>query len=234
VNNQGGQSYLNLWQPYVDNSVGQDFSLSQQWYIGGSGNMTQTAEVGWQNTGGYPIQHSKLFVYYTADNYQNTGCYNLSCGAFVQTDNTWTLGGTFPNYSIYGTGWQYGFTAQYYLYQGNWWLAVNGTWVGYYPGTVYRGGQMAYNAQLIEYGGEVAVGNSNDLYPAMGSGGWPSWGYEYAAYQSSIWYRATNGVTYYPSLTKVEEAPSCYLVDGTGLTNQVPYFYFGGPGGYGC
>jgi hypothetical protein len=227
VNNLGGQGYLNLWTPFVNNSVGQDFSLSQQWYIGGP----QTAEVGWHNLGGFGHQASKLFVYYTADNYQSTGCYNLSCGAFVQVNNSWTLGGAFPSYSVYG-GDQAWFTAQYYLYSGNWWLAINGTWIGYYPTSIYQGGQMAYNAQLIEYGGEVDAQNKNTLYPQMGSGDWATNGYTHAAFQSQIFYMDTNNVSHAASLSAYEEAPSCYLVDGTGLSSDYPYFYFGGPGGY--
>ena len=68
-------------------------------------------------------RNSRLFIYYTADNYSTTGCYNLSCGAFVQVNNSWYFGGGFSNYSTYG-GAQYDFSAEYYLYNGNWWLAL--------------------------------------------------------------------------------------------------------------
>jgi hypothetical protein len=34
-----------------------------------------------------------LFVYWTADDYHSTGCYNLSCTAFVQTNKNWAFGG---------------------------------------------------------------------------------------------------------------------------------------------
>ncbi|MGA7674317.1 MAG: neprosin family prolyl endopeptidase [Rhizomicrobium sp.] len=99
VSNWGGYGVLNLWSPSV-NILTQTFSLSQEWYVGGTGKNIQTAETGWQN---YPWKYfsesSRLFIYWTADDYNKTGCYNLDCAAFVQTNNTWILGGAFSNYS---------------------------------------------------------------------------------------------------------------------------------------
>src|SRR5213594_1101278 len=45
VNNAGGDSRLNVWKPDPKPGV---FSLSQHWYVGGSGESTQTVEGGWQ------------------------------------------------------------------------------------------------------------------------------------------------------------------------------------------
>lgn len=83
----------------------QEFSLSQVWVVAGSysDSSINTAEVGWQV---YPVLHPNdnelaphLFIYWTSDAYRNTGCYNLGCSGFVQTDNSWVLGGTFSNYT---------------------------------------------------------------------------------------------------------------------------------------
>jgi hypothetical protein len=142
VNNFGGNSALNLWRPPVSTRLGEVFSLSQVWYSGGAGNGLQTAEGGWQNyPGKYGTQNSVLFIFWTADGYQTTGCYNLDCPAFVQTNKSYTLGGQWANYSTLG-GQQYAFTLVYELYKGNWWLGISGqnpfAWVGYYPGAIYR------------------------------------------------------------------------------------------------
>ena len=136
VNNLDGNSSLNLWKPNVVTAWGEIFSLSKQWYVGGSGAATQTAEVGWQNDPAeYGDQRSRLFIYYTADNYTKTGCYNHDCAAFVQTSKTVTFGGGWANYSaVRGT--QYESSSKFYLYQGNWWLSIQGQWAGYYPGTL--------------------------------------------------------------------------------------------------
>jgi hypothetical protein len=48
------------------------------------------------------------------------------CGAFVQTNGSWHFGSGFSNYSIFG-GTQYEFAAPFYLYAGNWWLALGGS-----------------------------------------------------------------------------------------------------------
>ncbi|MFN7992885.1 MAG: neprosin family prolyl endopeptidase [Bryobacteraceae bacterium] len=234
VNNLGGNSSLNLWKPYVNTGLGEIFSLSQQWYVGGSGSGTQTAEVGWQNyPSKYGSQNSALFIYYTADNYSSTGCYNLDCAAFVQTNSAWHFGSGFSTYSTFG-GSQYEFAAQYYLYAGNWWLALGGAWVGYYPGSVYRGGQLTRNAQLIEYGTE-SVGSS--WYPPEGSGNWASAGWTYAAYQRNVFYLNTSAASVWATLTKSQPSPACYSISGPYYSSSSGwgiYFYEGGPGGTGC
>lgn len=236
VNNLGGDSALNLWSPYVNNVwfIGEVFSLSQQWYVGWGTGSTQTAEVGWQNyPAKYGSENSALFIYWTADNYNKTGCYNLDCAGFVQTNGSWYLGSGFSNYSTSG-GPQYSFEAQYYLYAGNWWLALGGSWIGYYPGSVYGSGQMRYNAQLIEYGGE-SVGSW--IWPPEGSGAWASSGWSYAAYQRNVWYRDTAGSTWWANLSVAQPSPACYSIAGPYYSTSPGwgrYFYMGGPGGTGC
>jgi hypothetical protein len=228
VNNLGGNSNLNLWSPYVNTGKGgETMSLSQEWYVGGT--PTQTAEVGWQNQPDtWGSEDSVLFIYWTADDYNNTGCYNLDCGAFVQTNNNWYFGSGFTNYSTLG-GAQYYFQAQYFLSGGNWWLALGGQWVGYYPASIYGGGQMSHHAQIIQYGGEVAA---LTYWPPMGSGDWASKGSKYAAYQNDIWYYDTKSVEWWAGLTLKQPSPKCFK--DAFLTYAPTSFYFGGPGGKGC
>jgi hypothetical protein len=135
VNNYGGFTTLSLYSSFVNTSLGRVFSLSQQWYAGFSPT-TQTAEIGIQNfPAKYGSENSVLFIYWTADGYQQTGCYNLDCAAFVQINNNWVLGGAFPNYSTDG-GAQAEVTLGYEFLGGNWWMYANGDWVGYYPGSI--------------------------------------------------------------------------------------------------
>lgn len=234
VNNLGGTASLNLWRPYVNTGLGEIFSLSQEWYVGGSGSGTQTAEVGWQNyPAKYGSENSALFIYWTANNYSSTGCYNLDCAAFVQTNSSWYFGAGFSNYSTAG-GSQYDFSAEYYLYAGNWWLALGGAWVGYYPGSVYSGGQLTHNAQLIEFGSE-SVGST--WFPPEGSGYWASSGWSYAAYQRNLYYINTSAGTVWDSLTAATPSPACYSISGPYWSSSSGwgiYFYLGGPGGTGC
>ena len=181
VNNLGAHSFLNVWSPSVDTNQGQIFSLSQQWYAGGSGDNTQTAEVGWivypgKFRGSLPV----FFIFWTADNYRQKKGWNLeSIGPdgkplFVQTNSSWTLGGTLSPVSI-RDGTQYGIEVTFYLFQGRWWLYVGGTnasnAIGFYPASIYENGAMASNASVIKYGGET-IGTTS--WPPMGSGAFAS------------------------------------------------------------
>jgi hypothetical protein len=235
VNNWGGQSVQSLNDPYVNRSLGEVFSLMQNWYVGGSGTGLQTAEVGWQN---YPAKYgteaSVLFAYYTADGYNHTGCYNYDCGAFVQYSGApISLGQHWSTYSVPG-GAQYIITIGYYLYAGNWWLAYGTGWVGYYPGSLYGTGQLRYHATTIEYGTE-SVGTAG-WWPPEGSGYWPSSGWPYSGYQRTIYYRGSSGAFTNPSLTSARPSPSCYsdTNQAWGGSTWQYYFYLGGPGGTGC
>ena len=233
VNNVGGSSSLNLWSPAVKTARGEVFSLSQEWYVGGSGSATQTAEVGWQNYPAmYGSENSALFIYWTADDYNATGCYNLTCPGFVQTNNSWTFGASFPNYSVLG-GTQYEFSAEYSFHGGDWWLSLGGTPVGYFPGSIYRGGQLTHHAQLIEFGSE-SVGST--VWPPEGSGQWADAGANYAAYQRNLIYlKPSTGKSAPDSLTAAEPSPACYTIDGPSQkSGWGVYFYLGGPGGTGC
>jgi len=233
VNNLGGNSNLNIWSPYVNTSLGEVFSLSQEWYVGGSGSGTQTEEVGWVV---YPAmfgdEYSHFFIFSTPDDY-NTGCWNNSCGDFVQTKDAGLLGARFnPTSSTLGRQ-QIEFSSEYQLYKGNWWVSYNGTFFGYYPGSMYKGGQNTKHAQLIEYGTE---GVGTTVWPPEGSGDWPSKGWEYAAYQRDIFYINTAGKGVWASLTPDIPSPNCYSIGGpfSGSGDWTVYFYEGGPGGKNC
>lgn len=234
VNNLGDNTNINLWRPYVYTDIGEVFSLAQSWTIGYSSAPVQTVEVGWQNYPAfYGTESSVPFIYFTADGYQNTGCYNLTCGAFVQINNSLTFGVPFTpqSYSV-SDGPQHELPFQYYLYAGNWWLSYNGTWLGYYPGWHFGGGQLSRYSNLLEFGSE-SVGST--VWPGEGSGLWAASWWEYAAYQRLLWYRDTSNNGFWDSLTAYQPSPACYSVTTPGYaSNWGTYFFFGGPGGASC
>ena len=240
LQNAGGLSELSIWAPHV--SRGQTFSLSQQWY-GAPINCPnpsrlsvncQTVEVGWINFPQKlsPSQLSVLFIYFTTNNYR-TGCYNLFCKGFVQTNNTVTLGGQFSNYSSPG-GLQWTVDLAYQFYQGNWWLVVNDTYVGYYPGALFGAGPMASGAQRIEFGGETAGTTS---FPPMGTGQPASAGPQGAAYHNYIVYYNAKLSTFNPTLIS-RSTSACYSVTtnncGSTDPNASCQLLFGGAGGSKC
>src|SRR5262249_47552508 len=187
--NLGGNSNLNLWNPYVFTPYGEVFSLSQVWYSGKSSTgADQTVEAGWQvfpdRIGDNQFAH--LFIFYTPDGYV-TGCYDHACAGFVQYSPTVFPGTKFPAYSQY-QGPQFETSILWEGWNKNWWVSVNGEWVGYYPGTLYGTGEMATHATEIAYGGEVATDSTRRIYPPMGAGRFAETAYQSAAYQKNIWY----------------------------------------------
>jgi neprosin-like protein len=231
VNNLGGHSFLNVWDPAVGSQV---FSLSQHWYAGGS--PVQTVECGWQvYPGKYGTTQPVLFIYWTADGYNHTGCYNHDCSAFVQTNPNWAIGGTLAPVSVNG-GAQYEIEMAYYLYQGNWWLYLGGTTasqaVGYYPASLFGAGPLASHATEIDYGGEVV---DRTAWPPMGSGAFANAGWQHAAYQRDIYYYQSSGGARYASLTASQSSANCFtIIVNSAAAPWNEFFFFGGPGGTGC
>ncbi|WP_371498088.1 neprosin family protein [Kitasatospora sp. NBC_00374] len=231
VDNLGGHSFINIWDPNIGSQV---FSLSQQWYAAGS--PVQTVECGSQI---YPAKYGTtqpvLFIYWTADGYQNTGCYNLDCSAFTQTNSAWAIGGTLSPSSVSG-GAQYEIETTWYFSGGNWWLYLGGTAasnaVGYYRGSLFGNGPLSRNAGDIDYGGEVV---DTTAWPPMGSGAFASSGWQFAAYQRDVYYFPVGGGALSASLTGSQPSPKCFTVAvGHAAAPWNEYFFFGGPGGTNC
>ena len=238
LTNFGGNSWLNLWNPSIR---GGTMSLSQQWYDAGAGSGTQTVEGGWQVLPQkYNTANAVLFIYWTADNYGSTGCYNLDCAGFVQINNHWYLGGPWTNYSSTGET-QWGFEMQWKLFRGNWWLFLKGPGdyeaVGYYPTSIYNGGALATSATAIKYGGETA---GSSPWPQMGSGQFADQGWQRAAYQNTIFYipqDQDDGTGVWADLSEYEPSPDCYTIDIVPAArggDWGTYLFFGGPGADSC
>ncbi|XWS37515.1 hypothetical protein CRYUN_Cryun19dG0049500 [Craigia yunnanensis] len=97
----GAKASINVWAPRVTNDY--EFSLSQIWVISGSfGNDLNTIEAGWQVSPElYGDNYPRFFTYWTSDAYQATGCYNLLCSGFVQTNNKIAMGASISPRSSY-------------------------------------------------------------------------------------------------------------------------------------
>ncbi|KAF2102595.1 hypothetical protein NA57DRAFT_32918 [Rhizodiscina lignyota] len=243
VENFGGNSWINLWSPKAN------FSLSQHWYVGGSGCSTQTVEGGWEVGSWWPTNgQAVLFIYWTNHNYnlsgcQTTemyGCYNLDCPGFAQLNNNWYIGGIWDHYSTIN-GDQWGFEMQWKLYKDKWWLFLRGRGeyeaVGFYPSSIYKGGQIAHNASLVAYGGEASRMKDGSPFPPMGSGKFPSDGWSRAAFQNTIFWiprDENDGVGEWTKLGLESKTPGCYDINITNFPaggDWGTYIYFGGPGG---
>ncbi|GAB4850319.1 hypothetical protein Ancab_029618, partial [Ancistrocladus abbreviatus] len=171
---QGAAATISIWDPSLANYYG-DFSLSQLWVVAGFGSSTNTLEAGWQV---YPGRTGdslpRLFIYWTADGYGTTGCYDLTCPGFIQTNQYFVIGGALPN-SVYG-GWRNELDIQIVkdLRSGNWWLYIGRIPIGYWPLYLFSGKSLGTSgADRISWGGEIfdsSGSNGFHTLTQMGSG----------------------------------------------------------------
>jgi Neprosin len=192
----GWDGYLNMWDPAINipaGGNGTDHSILQVWLQNYSTGVTQSLEGGWtvdQSLNGDTQPH--VFTYYTTNGYasdgDNEGGYNTQYKGWIQYSPS-----VFPGIRINGTstfdGTQYEISMKFQLYKEpnsndvNWWVAVQGIWMGYYPATLYGRG-LASEVQWCGSGGEVysSLGNPEQTTDQMGSGYQADGGWQKSAY----------------------------------------------------
>ncbi|RCV38376.1 hypothetical protein SETIT_8G137200v2 [Setaria italica] len=228
----GTKTSINLWEPTIGRA--KDFSLAQLWISGGSysGNDLNTIEAGWQV---YPELYgdrsTRLFIYWTRDAYRRTGCYNLQCSGFIQTNNQIAIGGSFSPVSRYG-GSQYEITILIWKDPkgGNWWLQVGNHILGYWPSTIFS--YLQISASYVMWGGEVYSPYAGQTSTDMGSGHFPGEGYSKASYIRNIQVVDSFNKLNSPNVVGLgNKQPNCYNVQsGTNSINWGTYIFYGGPG----
>ncbi|XP_009619354.1 protein neprosin [Nicotiana tabacum] len=230
----GAKASINVWAPKVTNQY--EFSLSQMWVISGSfGDDLNTIEAGWQVSPElYGDNYPRFFTYWTSDAYQATGCYNLLCSGFVQTNNKIAIGAAISPTSSYNGG-QYDISILIWKdpKHGHWWLEFgSGVLVGYWPSFLFT--HLRSSASMIQFGGEIVNskgGNGFHTSTQMGSGHFAGEGFGKASYFRNLqvvdW---DNSLIPLSNLKVLADHPNCYDIQG-GI-NRVwgNYFYYGGPG----
>ncbi len=236
VDNWGAQSTLNVWSPYTERAS--EFSLSQIAVTRGSGSNKETVEAGWQKFRDlYGDYRPRLFIYFTPDNYGSGGCYNLTCSAFVQVNNSVYIGGGFTNISAHphpSTAWEFTIRWQRHDETGDWWLKYGDTWVGYYPSSLFDDNGLRPRGSKASFYGEIIDDQPGGRHTRtdMGSGHFPGDGFGYAAYQRRIRTITTSNVwNIRPALSTSRTDANCYDIDMSSSSGSWErYFYFGGPG----
>jgi hypothetical protein len=240
----GGEGQLSCFDPYTESS--DDFSLLQIGLSNSDLGFLQTVEAGWQEcqdiTGDW-VPH--LFVYYTTNGYSDDGDdkggYNTDVDGWVQYDNVIFPGTTFTPYSVRG-GDQFKITIKYQLWQGNWWFACQGRWIGYYPASLFMGNQSVFStlgdhADHIGFWGEVFDSDdvSGRTSTDMGSGYFGESGWPWAGYMHNLMVqtRRDGGMASYDGSAEISSPdPDMYDIDahfnsGSGWGS---YAFVGGPG----
>jgi hypothetical protein len=189
----------NVWDPKIDlpSAPGDDHSILQTW-LQCYNPKFQSIEGGWtvdQNLNGDTQPH--IFTYYTTNGYaqdgNNLGGYNTTVSGFVQVSNAVFPGIRINGISAYGVSPQKEVSMKFQLYreptngQLNWWVACQGTWMGYYPASLFDGG-VGNEVQWVAFGGEVFSSLSNPALTKdqMGSGTQAQGGWTHAAYMRNL------------------------------------------------
>ncbi|GMH17619.1 hypothetical protein Nepgr_019460 [Nepenthes gracilis] len=230
---QGAQATIDIWDPSLTNPQ-RDFSLTQIWYIAGSGSNGNTAEAGWQV---YPARtgdsQPRLFVFWTADGY-NTGCYDLTCPGFVQTSDQYTPGMALTPSTYNGQQNELGLVINKDIKTGNFWLYVDGTAMGYWPNAIYN--TLQGGADIVEWGGEIVDSSGSGGFHTltqMGSGYLPSAGYGQSSYIRNLLYteNTQNWVAVTAdALNGIAPAPNCYNYALKTGQDGALWLFYGGPG----
>ncbi|KAJ6800875.1 uncharacterized protein M6B38_202430 [Iris pallida] len=229
----GAKASLNVWAPNV--TYPSEFSLSQIWVISGSfGDDLNTIEAGWQVSPQlYGDNSPRFFTYWTTDAYQATGCYNLLCSGFIQTNNKIAIGAAVSPSSTYNGG---QFDISLLIWKdpkhGNWWLEFgSGLLVGYWPSVLFS--HLADHASMVQFGGEVVNTDTTGSHTStqMGSGHFAREGFGRASYFRNLqvvdW---DNSLLPVSNLRVLADHPDCYDVQGGINSVWGNYFYYGGPG----
>src|SRR5208282_1184932 len=195
----GCDGFLNVWDPSINNPAGpgDDHSILQTWLQNYDKPQLQSLEGGWtvdQNLNGDTQPH--IFTYYTVNGYtqdgNNLGGYNTQVSGWVQYSNSVFPGIRINGISTYG-GTQYEVSMKFQLYREptngelNWWIAVQGIWMGYYPASLYNGG-LGNVVKWIGFGGEVysSLANPSSTKDQMGSGRQAQGGWTHAAFLRNL------------------------------------------------
>ncbi|XP_012575261.3 protein neprosin-like [Cicer arietinum] len=210
-------------------------SSSSHIYVeNGQGDSTNKIVAGWHVSPElYNNDATHIYSYWTHDNFK-TGCYNILCSGFVQTDRSYYLGARVAQTSTYG-----GIMVELpiSLFQDektkNWWLTVANKNIGYFPASLFT--NLATGG-LVGLGGQTAT-HVGVPSPSMGSGHFPDDDFVHTCYFRNVAYqnasRHFSGPPEY-LIEKFNDAPkNCYQIRyNDDFPSPIGHaLQFGGPGG---
>ncbi|MCL7038533.1 hypothetical protein MKW94_019791 [Papaver nudicaule] len=176
------------------------------------------------------------FIYWTADNGKETGCYNTLCPGFVQVDPQITPNEPVNITSIY-EGKVYEMKSHVYLNstEKKWWYVIQNVTIGYWPAEIFP----LFGDTGVDriYWGGHSMDNGNKHAPQMGSGHFPDGDYTHAAYFTQIQYNNVSGALLDPHrkrMTKVLGCKKNYDLNYSGFVEERDRRHtiqYGGPGG---
>ncbi|BAT89255.1 hypothetical protein VIGAN_06016500 [Vigna angularis var. angularis] len=221
-----------IFNPRVDTKC--QISMSHLWVQNGAKESTNKISLGWHVSPQLYGDHATHFyMSWTSDNYRRTGCYNLLCAGFVQTNRKIYFGEPISLTSQDGGPiYDVAFSISQDSVTKNWWISINENSIGYLPAKLFS--NMS-SANEVGWGGRTGT-HPNTQSPQMGSGHFPHDNPLHACYFRKVSIqdnkRKTRAAKVYQTHSFTDNL-KCYDVRYFG--DQDPYYYyvvlFGGPGG---
>ncbi|KAI3866176.1 hypothetical protein MKX03_008780 [Papaver bracteatum] len=232
----GAKGEINVWNPYIEKT--NEYSTAQIWLVSGSREGMESVEAGWMvNPTLYGDTKTRFFIYWTADGSHTTGCFDLICTGFVQTNHEVALGSPIePVSSEFGPQYEIAIFIFMDVNTSNWWLLLNHKEVGYWPGELFL--LLRGSAKVVQFGGEVyseTIGKEGVKHTSteMGSGGDARDMYTGAAYIHHVRIIDYSLTEKYPEwVMEYMDEPYCYSAYNYVQYIKEPEFYFGGHGSH--
>ncbi|CAI0441441.1 unnamed protein product, partial [Linum tenue] len=229
----GVKGDIKVWNPNVEDD---DYSVSHVGLTSGGRHDFENIRSGWMvNPKFYGDRVTRLFVYWTVDGSNQTGCFDLSCPGFVQTSKEIALGAAINPITLPGD-----LTSEITIYisrdavTGNWWVEYGqGAYLGYWPRELF-GLLAAGGAETAEWGGEVyspKLGQRPHTTTAMGSGRPPDpvWGSSGSVKRIRVLENSAE-LRFPEYVSTYTDEFNCYDVEYWSDYMPDPEFYYGGPG----
>ncbi|XP_020885522.1 uncharacterized protein LOC9315803 [Arabidopsis lyrata subsp. lyrata] len=182
----------------------------------------------------YGDTFTRFTIYWTADGYKRTGCYNTKCPGFITVSRVPLIGTTFNDSSVYG-GKETVFTKPQVFqdgFSGNWVLKLNDQVIGYWPKELFT--HLNKGVSLVRFGGNTFP-SPEGISPPMGNGHFPVIDYHKSSHFSFVKVKNSNyqSIDIEDKKTRLyADSYQCYRLTywGYSKSNGVS-FSFGGPGG---
>ncbi|XP_019101078.1 PREDICTED: uncharacterized protein LOC104785640, partial [Camelina sativa] len=229
---RGAEAYISLHNLTLQNN---QYSKVQIWLENGPRDQLNSIQVG-------SAVHPRLYgdsltrftVYWTADGYKKTGCYNTKCPGFILVTRDSWLGSSFDRSSIYGGKEIIGYQPKIFQdgFSGHWVLKVFDQLIGYWPKELFT--HLNEGASLIRYGGNTFT-SPNGISPPMGNGHFPT----IDSHKSSQFFHVKVKNWKYQNVDiedkkarQYSDSYQCYRLSYWGYVKSSGVsFSFGGPGG---
>ncbi|CDY54449.1 BnaAnng13170D [Brassica napus] len=167
---RGAQADISIHNLTLQNN---QLSRSQIWLENGPPGELNSIQVGWAvHPRVYGDSATRFTIYWTADGYKTTGCYNTNCPGFIIVTRNPSIGNIFKLSSVYGGDKTVIFTPHVYqdVFTPGWALKVDDEMIGYWPGELFT--HLKNGASRVRFGGNTYI-SPDGISPPMGNGHFP-------------------------------------------------------------